>query len=374
MDKIKVLEVVGTLETGGVASVTTNILKHINRDKFQLDFLVYDDKIYENENVVKAYGSKVFHIDPVKLGYKKFLNNFNKILEEFGPYHVVHGHLFFHNALILSIAKKNDVPIRIAHSHGTADEVKHKFPEKQIKHILHSYQKMQLKNVSNYKIACSKDAGYYLFGENTFKKSGIIYNNGIEVDRFKYDNDCRIAYRKKIFADYDELIIGSVGRMANVKNYSFLLDVFYEIHKKNIRTKLIMIGDGPEKEHLKRKCEKLGIDEFVIMTGNVNDVQNYLNAMDIVIMPSISEGFPVTLIEQQTCGLRCLVSDSITKDVNITGNVFYESLNNSKETWAETTLKLLPYNRDDKSKIIKDAGFDIDGQIKIIENIYSAQE
>ena len=130
------------------------------------------------------------------------------------------------------------------------------------------------------------------------------------------------------------------------------------INKKNNIYKLILVGDGELKEQLIKKSKQMKIEDKVIFYGNSSNVNELLQAIDLFVMPSLYEGFPISLVEAQTAGLKCIVSDNITKKVNITGLVKFVSLKDDEQIWAENIIKEGNYNRTNMSLIMKEKNFD----------------
>jgi glycosyltransferase involved in cell wall biosynthesis len=206
------------------------------------------------------------------------------------------------------------------------------------------------------------DAGKWQYGNN---RPFIVLNNGVFTDRFCYNADERIFIRKKLGLSEQEILIGNVGHFwGEVKNQSFVVTVFNELYKKDKRYRLCLIGDGSFQTIIKEQVENLGLKTIVFFTGNIDNVNEYLNAFDLILMPSLYEGLPLTLIEQQANGLQCVCSDVITKEVDKTGNILFVSLKQTAADWAEEISRFIKLeNRKIRSKNavekIKNAGYSI---------------
>ena len=163
-----------------------------------------------------------------------------------------------------------------------------------------------------------------------------------------------------------------------VKNQSFLIDIFKYVNNIQNNSRLLLIGGGNSKEEIsykqeiQNKVKKLGLEDRVIFTGVREDVNNLMEAMDIFVMPSLSEGFPVTLVEAQAAGLRCLVSDNVQNDVNLTGEIQYKALEDGEEEWGEKVLEMVNIKIDmfEMEKRVKKAGFDISDNVKLLKEFY----
>ena len=277
----------------------------------------------------------------------KYISKLTKIIKE-NKYNIVHVHgsssIMF---LELYAAKMAGVKIRIAHSHNTKTE--HPIIHK----ILYPY----FKKSYNVAFACGKDAGEWLFKNEDF----YIIPNAQNVEKFKFDKKRREEYRKKYNLE-DSIVLGHVGGFNYQKNHEFLIDVFKRINTKDKKYKLVLIGEGKLMNEIREKVHKLRLDENVIFVGKSTVVNEWLNAMDIMLLPSRYEGLPNVLIEWQISGLYCFVSNVVTTEAKITDLVQYLSFDS--ELWVNEILKVsdnICKNRNKKENIEKilKAGYEI---------------
>ena len=168
----------------------------------------------------------------------------------------------------------------------------------------------------------------------------------------------------------EEFVIGHIGNFATVKNQSFLVDIFKKVHEKNSKTKLIMVG-GCDRSLIENKVSSLHLENDVIFTGARSDVADLLQAFDVFVFPSLYEGLGIVAIEAQASGLHTICSDVIPKETQITDLIEYVSLEESPEKWADTVLKYNNhYDREDTSKQIRAAGYDIHTTAKKVQSFY----
>ena len=201
-------------------------------------------------------------------------------------------------------------------------------------------------------------------------KNFFILNNAIDTEKY-ICNDCiKNKKDKELCIDESQIVLGNVGRFYHQKNHQFIIDVFYEYKKRVPSAVLILVGDGDLKNEILEKTNKMNIDDSVIFTGVRSDIPELLNAFDLFIMPSFYEGLPVSAIEAQASGLKCLLSDTITKEVDITGNVEFMSLKKSPKEWAEKIVLMLPYERKNTQQKIIDAGYDIKSTAEWLTDFY----
>ncbi len=286
---------------------------------------------------------------------------------------IVHCHLPFISGIVLFAAKQCGVQKRIAHAHFSqpyTDTKIYSKPKQAVAKIYRQAMRLLLKKYCNGEIACSPASGEYLYGKKEFDKNGIILNNGINTDKFMFSSSVRDDIRKELKIQEDETVLGHIGQLYSVKNQSFVIDVFYKYHLKNEKSKLIIAGDGTDREMLKDKVKRLNLENVVMFLGLRNDAQRLYQAMDCFVFPSIHEGFPLTLIEAQTSKLPCVVSDTVTKAAKLNLNFDYLSITESPGKWVEKIDELLLLNREkiDNSKVIEQ--FDIRILSKKLEKIY----
>lgn len=357
---IRVLHIVGGLGRGGLETFIMNVYRNIDRSIIQFDFLKTspDEGAYEEE--IKDLGGRIYSIQPRRNGILNYRKELNKFFEKHKEYKIVHQHVSSLSDInALKIAKKNGVPIRIIHSHSTNEGSRNSL-FKIFHYFLHNVNQKRITTIANDFFACSEVAAEWILGRKLYERKNfkIIYN-GIETELFKFDKKVRDIVRNEFNVENDEILIGNVGSFHHPKNHEFLIDIFHYLVKVRPKAKLLLVGDGKLRNHIENKVKTLDLDQNVIFTGIRKDVSRILQGMDLFLMPSLYEGFPVSVIEAQCAGLPCLLSDTITKETQITDLVKYESLNNSPEIWANKILDMIrSFERADTTDLIKEAGFD----------------
>ena len=210
------------------------------------------------------------------------------------------------------------------------------------------------------KLAPSSEAACYTFGKKQLKNGKVkILHNAIPYRDFIFNCEIREKVRKNLKIE-DKLVIGHIGRFDEQKNHKFLIEIFKEIKKNNENAILLLVGNGSLKEKVRKQVEELKLDDSVIFLGVRKDIPQLLMAMDIFVFPSLYEGMPNTVIEAQATGLKCIISDTITREADITGLVSYTSLNNGIEEWKSKVLNNCQYERKDTSDKFKEKGYDIE--------------
>lgn len=352
---IKVLQVIGIMNRGGAETMIMNLYRNIDRTKVQFDFVVHTDADGMFDAEIKELGGTIYHCPKYVMTnhfeYKRWWNNFLK--EHSKDYVAVHGHIGSTASIYLSISKKYGL-YTIAHSHNTDGKIS-------IKDIAYKILTLNTRNIADFFFACSQAAGLDRYGKriaNNTKKYKVL-NNAIDSNMFKYDE----LKKEKVFEEFslkeDSIVIGHIGRFNEQKNHKFFVEIANAVLEINRKVKFLLVGDGNLKSEIESLVQAYGIENNVIFTGVRTDVNCFYSAFDLFLFPSFYEGLPVTVIEAQAAGLKCLLSDTITNEVDITGLVEYMSLNSPAIEWAKKILDMLPYDRTDTSEKIKNAGYDI---------------
>ena len=367
-EKIIIAHIMGKWNGGGVESVVMNYYRNIDRNKIQFHFLCDEDSTDIPYEEIEKLGGKVIVIPPYQKLFK-YQKELYRIFKE-NNYKIVHSHISTLSVFPLRIAKKAGVPIRIAHSHSTSN--KKEWKRNLIKNILRPFSKLY----ANQFFACSELSGRWLFGEKAFKNGKIkIINNAIDLEKFKFNKEKRNEIRKKLKMDKNIILVGHIGRFVTQKNHEFLIDVFNEIIKKrkqeNFDSKLILIGQGNLKENIIEKIKYLGLQDYVIFTGQTTNVSDYYNAMDIFVLPSLYEGLPVVGIEAQANGLLCEFSTDMTKETKVLNTTKFISLKETPENWANTILEdYKNFKRLDSFDEMTKKNFNIKEEAKKLEKYY----
>ena len=365
----KVLVFGMTPNPGGVESVLMNYYRNINNKKVHFDFLCnsYDKIAYEDELV--ANGSKIFKVamrSKHSIKYHKELNEFFE--KNASNYDAIWVNLnSLANIDYLKLAKKYGIKRRIIHSHNSRNM------DGYLRGLLHEKNKKQIARYATDFWACSVEAGKWFYPEKIRKYEKII-NNAIDLNSIRFDEEQRKILRKKFNLE-GKLVIGNVGRLHFQKNQTFLLEIAKELKNIIPNIKVVLVGDGEDKEKLKKKSQELGIEEDVLFTGVQKNIASWLSAFDIFVFPSLFEGLGLALIEAEATGLTTIASKSvIPKEVAINSNFTFFPLNTSSKEWTEKIIKISKsQSRLTEKEVLdnfKSAGFNIAKESKKLEKIF----
>ncbi len=383
---VRVLHVLGGLSLGGAESRIMDLYRCIDREKVQFDFLVHQKpgtergdgksmaesgmkripEFYDGE--IKSLGGKIYLLPKFKvynyISYKKAVREFFKLHH---GYAVVQGHMTSTASIYLPEAGRAGIPVLCAHARSAGVD---KGPKGLVTRLL----RLPLLKRADYCFACSGEAGRAVFGaEWSSSPKAHLIPNAIDAEKFRYNETVRNRLRRELKIE-NCYVIGHVGRFHYAKNHEFLLEIFERLHRslsvKGKRCVLMLLGEGDGMKDAKAQAGELGIAGDVLFMGNKKDVEAYYQVFDFFLFPSRFEGLPGTVVEAQAAGLRCLISDRITKEVGLSGLVRFEDIDKSADVWAEYVEEHLEYEREDMSGCIKASGFDVKEQAVKLEEFY----
>ena len=313
---IRVLQVVPSLNrAAGVARFAYNMDLYHDEDRVHFDYLHHSsidgllmhDKTYDKE--LQEKGSRVYLVNYASRGLSRFIEEVNTFFEEHGSeYDIVHCQMPNSAFCVLRDAKHAGVKHRILHSHlnNSSDQFLHRLRNAPLNAIGKMY--------ATDRLACSEDAGKFLFGSKPF----TVIRNGIPIEQFAYDTGINSALRAEYGIPMDAPVIGCVGRMVKQKNYPIAVKVFAQFLRKRPDAKLVFIGDGTDRAELEQAIHDEGVTSFVLLLGVREDINRLYSMLDVFFMPSLYEGLPVSCVEAQASGLPCVYSTDVPHESDIT--------------------------------------------------------
>lgn len=360
---VKILFLSGSLAQNGTEMFMMNVLRSIDRNLFHIDFCITNGEITPNRKEAESLGCKVFVLPSRRENFIKsaiaFTNFFRKHGAEYNAIHWNGGNLS--SILVFILAWFYKIPVRIVHAHSSSAVGLHN-------RVLHNLNRRLIPYLCNRLFACSPEASRFFYRSNP----SVIINNGIDVNKFDYNLDVRKRVRNDLRIADDTILLGHVGRFDDNKNHAFMLDLFESFHREHVNSAFVFVGNGITFNKIKEEAAQKGLQDFIIFTGSRNDVNELMQAMDCFIMPSKFEGLPFVLIEAQCAGLPCVISDTISKEVNITDNVHFVSLSSDAQNWSLIINNvLLNTTRESKANVIIKKGFSITDTVSTLQDIYS---
>lgn len=359
----RILHVLGTMDRGGTESMLMSHYRYIDRSKMQFDFVVHTKEQCDFEDEIVSLGGRVLRVPRFNLinifFYKKAWEN---LFSSHPEYKVVHVHHFLVGGIVLPIASRHHVDVRIIHSHNTKPPIF--ILKERVMWLFHR----NLIKYSTLRLACSSDAGEYLFGSTQFE----VFHNAIEVSKFRYDSIQRMTTREELGLDDSIFLVGHIGSFrTHQKNHSFLIDVFYEIQKSNKNARLLLVGGGDLMPEIRSKTEYLGIMDKIFFVGVRNDIPALLSAMDVFVFPSFFEGLGIVGIEAQTSGLPCVFSEAIPQEAYVTDTIHRISLKESAKKWASAVLEArVSQPREAYADVVSHSGYNVVSNVEKMEKYY----
>ena len=345
---MRVLEIIDGYSFGGIAKLMYDISNNIN--DVDIDFL-------SSVNIKNNWNS--LDVDRKTIKGKIVYNHRLKKYLKNNKYDIVHinSAAFFFSFQVVIICKLCKIKKIVVHSHNTPKI-------NRIKKIFIRILSPLYMRLTDAHLSCSKQASRSLYYND---KDVIILKNGIDVNKYKFNEEKRNKIRKELKID-TKIVYGHVGRFEKQKNHIFLIDVFNKLQKDN-NSVLLLVGIGSLENEIRKKVEDLGLSNKVIFLDFREDIGDILNAMDIFIFPSLYEGLGISVIESQTSGLPTVVSKYIPEEAHISNN-FIKIPSFDVDKWVNKINSIKINNRKNAYKNTIKEGFDIkDSSIKL-EKIY----
>lgn len=357
--------VFGNTGLGGTQVFILNIMRNIDISQFQIDIAINSSAEKDSiDEELRSYGCNIFYWPYFNvINYFQFVRFWRKFFKEH-HYDIVHAHSTNSAPLYLKIAK-NAGCVTIAHSHSAG------YRGSAIEQFVKKLMVKKIGNVADYWFACSDKAALRLYGKQ-YKDYSRYYDipNAINTEIYLYNNQISKKIREQLGVPESALLCGHVGTFSMPKNHSFLIEVFREISLRRQNAWLVCCGTGPMKETVKETVRKLGLQNRVLFPGVVKNCNEYMMAMDAFVFPSIFEGFPISVIEAEASGVNVVMSDVITKEVDLTPCIHRMSLNDAPEKWAELICDLKSQDRLSCNVAIENSKYNMRTSIEIISSLY----
>lgn len=353
------------LSNNGIDIFVRNVTTRLDGNKWDVSvILALDDegKLQPREQEVLDAGVQVFRTCDLGSIKRMLLHakQLYRLLKERKP-DVFHSNMDLLNGLNCLVAWAAGVPVRISHSHTSASQYEKKTGRHFISCLYRGFMKLLGRVFSNRKCGCSDVAMDYLFGTGwKGQRNTAVINNGVDLSRFRRSAE-KASDRKHIV---------SVGRLCDAKNPLFALEVMDALRR--LRTDFVYewIGDGELRKQVEDAIREKGLQDHVKVLGVRNDIEKLLPARDLFFMPSLFEGLPISLIEAQAAGLACLVSGTVTREVDC-GACRFLPLEAPAADWAKVLSDILDGKHTlaaDPEKLRK---FDISYTIEQLEQVYN---
>ena len=361
---IRIAVIVGKMDSGGKKNLIMEYYRHIDRSKVQFDFICDSDSQAIPVEEIESLGGKVYKIPPYQHIFAN-MQEMKRICKE-NHYQVMHAWNSTMNLFPMKVAKSVRIPVRISESLSMAHEGDWKT-------ILKMILRPMSKWFATHYMACGDDCGRWQFGNRLFDAGKVdVFKTVINTEFNAYNWELRDKTRKA-FGWEGKIVVGHIGRFTAQKNSVHLIEIFGAIAHKEPKAVLCLIGDGELKEPMMAKIRELGIESQVDYLGRREDIQQFYNAMDCFILPSLYEGLPVVGLEAESCGLPMFFSTEVTREANACELGHFIPLSAPVNEWADEILKAVKENmpiRRSHAKEVTEAGFDSKAEALRLQDYY----
>ncbi|MBU1241354.1 glycosyltransferase [Myxococcota bacterium] len=357
-ERVKVLFYAPGFLFGGIESLMIGWCENFDSKRVRFDLLREQREETDAVKRLKALGGNVYSL-PHFRSLPSYFKELTAFFRDHNDYDVLHAQT--PNLFVFFLARMHGIRNIVIHSHTT------RYNRYNISSAIKTVLNWNAKKLVTDRLACSHTAGQWMYGKN---KEFTIVNNSIDTVNYLFNSDVRDTTRAALGLS-ENLVIGNVSRFSIPKNHLFLLEIFNEILKINPKSKLLLVGDGELRPMIEKKIADLGLGDSVILTGVRDDIPDLLQAMDLFLLPSIFEGFPVTIVEAQASSLPCVLSDAVTEETRFTDLVSFISLERPAKFWAEQVLeRAAKTERTNRYEDVVKAGYDMKTTAKWLEDYY----
>jgi len=347
----RLLCIVSSMDRGGAETFLMKVYRCLDRTKYQMDFCVSKSEKGFYDDEIKSLGGKIYVVSPKSKKPLKSFFQIKKIVKE-NKYNSVLRTSQQSLATIDLIAARCGGAKKLIYRSSNAN-----ITGGGLKKFLNKLFSFLPKIVPNVKVAPSTEAAEFVFGKNSVKNGEVtILPNGVDYDKFKINFETREKLRKELGVE-DRIVFGHIGRFNIQKNHSFLLEIFKEVSKSIENAVLVIIGEGELEQEIKDKVISLKLNDKVKILEPQSNINEYLMAFDMLIFPSFFEGMPNVVIEAQATGLRCVISDTITREAEITNLLTYVDLKEDVKKWSDIILSQIYYTKQTHEKEFSEKGY-----------------
>lgn len=371
--RIRILHVVGSMNRAGVETWLMHVLRHIDREQFQMDFLVHSATPGAYDHEIRELGGKLIPCPHTRNPFA-YARAFRRILRDHGPYDVVHSHVQHFSGLIMPVAKVADVPVRIAHSHLDTSHLH--AAASFIRRLYHRLAERLIRTFATDGLAASQVAASALFGQGwgADARFRVLYC-GIDLAPFRLQRP-NISLRDEFGIPEGAFVVGHVGRFDAQKNHAFLLEVAENVIQRDADVYFLLVGDGPLRPGIEQAVIEAGLEDRVVFAGSRSDVPYMMTeAMDAFIFPSMFEGLPLVLMEAQAAGLPVIVSGAVAPEADIVPRLISRLSLDDAESWT-TAIDILrqdgrPVLHTSAYTQVSQGPFNIEHGVRELERLYA---
>lgn len=299
--KKKILFIHATLDVGGAEMMRFVLLRNIDRERYDIKICCIGKK----GNIGKEFEKLGYAVDeleknPDSLNILITLKLARYIKKE--QPHILHSSLFnanFHARLGNLFCR---IPHVITEEHGEHKQYKG------VKFLPYKIADFLLAGLTDFIICCSERLRQDISRSECLSFCKIVNIENC-IDRGMYQVKAGREEIRKKHGIKGELVLILAASLKAGKGHDYFIDALKTIKDEGHNFKCFFAGDGPLRSALYRKCSDIGLSENIIFLGNIDNIADYLNASDMFVLPSFSEGLSVALMEAMTIGLCVIATD-----------------------------------------------------------------
>lgn len=375
MKKRHILHVVGRMHRGGIETWLIDLIRRMDRERYRNSILVHTNQRQDYDDELESLGCRLFRAGAPKrsVHYPEALA---RAIQAAGPVDIIHSHEHQFSGVILWVARRLGVPVRIAHCHNDTS-MTDRLPNLP-RAAYASLMRQAIRRNFTLGLACSEKAAPSMFGAEWRRDQRIgVLHCGLDFDRFEVSVD-RQEIRSRLGIPLDRWVIGHVGRLEPQKNHRFMLEIAAALRARASNCHFLFVGDGSLRAALEAEMRDLQLEHMVTLLHARNDIPEILRgAMDCFLFPSLHEGLPLALVEAQAAGLPCLFSSSITAEANVfPGDNRVMDLERPAAQWVWSLLELRraarPMPASARLPALKRTSLAIDQNVRRLEDVYGS--
>lgn len=368
----RILHIVGAMQRGGAETLLMNLFRSLDRNKYQFDFLYFTSQNCAYDDEIESLGGKIYRIESESNNklfqiLNRYINYF-RLLKKLPNHQIIHSHINLNGAVFLLIAYLQQKRLRIAHSHTSDRKMSLK------ERFFYSISTKMIKISANIFLACGDSAAKYLYPKIT-RDEIVLLPNSIDIANFQKKDYCENYLRNKLNLDKDIKILSQIGSFTSIKNHIFTINFAKYLQNTNEKVHVVFVGGGPLEHELKKKVKDQNLSKYITFYGSSKEIPKIMHSSDLLFMPSIAEGFPVVLVEAQACGLPCLISNNISKEVDLELNLIaFADLTDDFSVWKNklnNAFSRKSKDLDTIKKVLKSKHFDAVDSVQKLQDIYS---
>lgn len=299
------------VDFGGAEKVSLNFLKNVDRTRFDISAILLVRPWEADNAFVEEIKKARFEIHKVPVAIRpssegqdflrvpRCFKLIHSILKN-GSFDLVHTHGYFADITGIPTAKKLSLPV-ISTCHGFISQ------DSRLK-LYNRLDRLSLR-LADRIIAVSEALKQELIAGGIKEKRVVVITNAVMADaRGDASSETAALKRLSINCNDNEFLIGYAGRLSKEKGVEHLIEAAAILISGGLPMKIVIIGDGPEKGILMDMARSRGIEDKITFTGFQNDVESWLTCLNAFVLPSLTEGTPMALLEAMACGLPCVAS------------------------------------------------------------------